>query len=227
MKPRIFYIHIPKCAGTTLYHIIEQQYLPSQIYTVPAVAWQMKDFESLRDDWDPEKKKRIKVVKGHMLYGWHTAFRDDFYTYITFLRHPVDRIASLYHFSRNSNGAHYLAQEAEKYSLAEFAAFDATELRNYMTHSIAGDLRVDRAILSKAYYHLANYFSFVGTVERFAEGVEKLSNMFGWRGWSGEALNVNPHDDVTEDARLAILKYNQLDFELYASVAEAVECGVW
>lgn len=223
MVPRIFYIHIPKCAGTTLHHIIEQQYEPEEIYTVPAVDWQEDCYNDLKDKWPAEKKKRIRVVKGHMLYGWHTAFGDDPFTYITFLRHPVDRIASLYHFSRNSNWAHYLAQEATTYSLAEFAALDATELRNYMTHSIAGDLGVDRAILSKAFHHLAHDFGFVGIVERFADGIEALSNKLGWRGWNGETLNVNPHNHATEDARRVILEHNQLDLELY----EAVRGGYW
>lgn len=221
MTPRIFFIHIPKCAGTTLHHIIEQQYAPEEIYTVPAVDWQEDCYNDLKDNWPKEKKNKIKVVKGHMLYGWHTAFGDNPYTYITFLRDPVDRIASLYHFSRNSNGAHYLAQEAEKYSLAKFATLDATELRDYMTHSIAGDLRTDRAILNKAFYHLDRHFSFVGIVESFAEEVEALCNKFGWRGWDGEALNINPHDNVTEDARLAILEHNRLDLELYETAKEA------
>jgi hypothetical protein len=233
MIPRIFFLHIPKCGGTTLHHLIEQQYEPQEIYTVPAVSWQEECYQGLKNKWAPDMKKRIRVVKGHMLYGWHTAFGDDPFTYITFLRHPVDRIASLYHFSRNSNGAHYLAEEAEKYSLAEFAALDVTELRNYMTHSIAGYLGVDRAILSKAFFNLGRDFSFMGIVERMASGIQVLRNQFGWSGRGVEALNVNPHDEVTEDARIAIEQHNQLDMELYEAVRsafwlyEAVRSAFW
>lgn len=229
MNPRIFFIHIPKCAGTTLHHIIEQQYEPEEIYTVPAVDWQEDCYYDLKDKWSSDMKKRIRVVKGHMLYGWHTAFGDDPFTYITFLRDPVDRIASLYHFSKNSNGAHYLAQEAEKYSLAEFAVLKHLELRNYMVRSVAGmpswagDLQLDTRVLELAFHHLARDFSFVGIIERFADGIEALSNKMGWRGWDGEALNVNPHNHVMEDARRVILEHNQLDLELY----EAVRSGFW
>ena len=223
MVPRIFYIHIPKCAGTTLHHIIEQQYEPEEIYTVPAVDWQEDCYNDLRDKWPAEKKKRIRVVKGHMLFGWNTAFLPDPSTYITFLRHPVERITSLYNFSRSSKG-HYLHDRAMRMKLHEFARLgDVPELSNYMTRSIAGIMPNKPIVLEWALANIISHFSFVGIVEKFDAGVNELQNLFGWRHVDYEPLNVTPkpkHRTIDDEkAWQAIIQNNRMDYKLYNLVS--------
>ena len=46
----------------------------------------------------------MQVFKGHMPFGIHKRLPQD-YTYITFLRDPIERVVSAYYFARNYPGA--------------------------------------------------------------------------------------------------------------------------
>src|SRR5437879_13316375 len=94
-REALIFLHIPKTAGTTLNRIIEWQYSPFAIFTmdpyrIRATAERLKRLpEGLR--------RRLRVVRGHMLYGLHECLRQGD-SYLTMLRDPVVRALAAYYF---------------------------------------------------------------------------------------------------------------------------------
>lgn len=213
MKARIFFLHIPKCAGTTLHAIIERNYEPEEIFTVPSVSWSDQNFRALRDEWPQEKKDKIKVVKGHMLYGWHEAFQGDEYTYITLLRKPIERVISYYMYVRSSTG-HYMHGNAQSMRLEEFVSSGVTiETSNHMTRHIACGLSWNA--LARAKKNLER-FSVVGFTESFDDGYRQMAQRFGWSIEPYKRLNTTPLKTGVGDETLEIIaEHNRLDIELY------------
>lgn len=208
--PRLFFLHIPKCAGSTLHAAFEREYPPEAIYTVPSVAWNDKNFASLRDEWSAERRAAIRVIKGHMNYGWHKAFGDDDYEYITLLRHPVERILSFYSYidDWHPDGGH------KGDGLAAFVE-RSPEAHNHATYMLSGGMGRDEAAFTVAWIHLTK--TVVGTVEHYARFEQALCDRYGWGGGPVERLNETPDRlrDIDETVEHYILRRNNYDLLLY------------
>jgi hypothetical protein len=103
----IIFLHVPKTAGTTINQILQRQYEPSQILYLGANAQaSIKDYQRLAE----EEKKKIRLVAGHTAFGFH-KYTPGSSTYFTFLREPVARVVSFYHYVKNSE-QHYLNNAA-------------------------------------------------------------------------------------------------------------------
>src|SRR5262245_16845682 len=91
----LIFLHIPKPAGTTVHHVLERQFAADEVYSLAGDSWASyrRDFQRLTL---PERKK-IRVIKGHMEFGLHELLPQPA-TYVTVLRHPVDRIMSYYYY---------------------------------------------------------------------------------------------------------------------------------
>src|SRR6187401_2983616 len=99
-RPQVLlFQHIPKTAGTSLRHALEVLYpAPERMY--------LYDRHDLDRAVDPhrfaelplEERAALRLVMGHFAFGIHDAVPGSS-RYVTMLRHPVDRVASLYfHF---------------------------------------------------------------------------------------------------------------------------------
>ena len=211
--PRVFFLHLPKCAGMTLHAVIERQYEPEEIYTVPSVSWNDRNYQALCDEWNQERKARLRIVKGHMAYGWHKAFGGEPYEYITLLRHPIERVLSLYSFINDWHTDYLFKQEG----LGVFIR-RAVEAHNDMTFWLSGGIGRGARAFIKAWHVLTQEICLVGTVETFDQTVDALAKRYGWEVTNYERQNVTPErrrDLSPRDAR-ALLQRNQYDLMLYA-----------
>ena len=224
----LLYLHIPKTAGTTLNRIIERQYNPFRIYTIEGrrVEWSLKHFRHLSE----RRRAALRVVKGHMSFGLH-EFVPRPATYITFLRHPVDRAMSAYYFAKGDPLTTFHRRIVrEKLDLLSFLnltpwnnnlqckAIAGLELSEYRPASIfrrtaqlgapAPDPNLDRYsnphTLEVAKANLLQAFSFVGLTERFAESLVLLRRMFGWKlsSYSSYRLSRNRPERDSFDLRV-------------------------
>ena len=221
----LIYPHIPKTAGTTMMHILKQNY-NSGFYRVLN--------QGNYRDWLREPlstRKATTCLQGHFTYGVHKPPSGP-YQYITFLRDPIERVISFYYYIRDKNN-HRLSKLFNKTSLAtiiESRRYAATS--NDMTRFIAGrnDIGINRPVgkmsprdLVLAKEHLYQ-FAAIGFVETFDEDLESFATQFGWTNIKYESELVHPSRptklDLSTDIVALIEKHNKQDLELYAYANE-------
>jgi len=209
--PRLFFLHIPKAAGMTLHAIINGQYDPEEIYTIPAVPWNDLNRQALADEWSQEDRARVRVVKGHMDHGWHNAFGDDQYEYTTILRHPVERVLSLYSFIGEWHDDWTHKQEG----IARFV-LQSKEAQNGMTHMLSGGMGRDAEAFRVAWDNLSQ-MPIVGTVQNFDRYLQELRQRYGWEAEPYELVNktADRTRDIMSGEERAILLHNIYDMMLY------------
>jgi Sulfotransferase family len=216
----LIFLHIPKTGGSTLYKILEHQYSPAQTVTLdtPKVA----GFKTL----SAAQRGRYRLIQGHLYFGLH-RFIPRASTYITLLRHPVERVLSFYYYAR-STPDHYLYPllAIERLDLKTLLARElSSELRNDQTRMLAGDEWEDlqrvvtRAALERAKANLRSHFRFVGLLEEFDASLLLLCRAFNWRLPSYIKENVTkekPDDPFLDvETRRLVEDANGLDLELY------------
>lgn len=216
----VLVVHVPKAAGTTLRWIIDRQYPQEHIYKVRHnIAADVEKFRTLTD----EKKRGARVVFGHFCFGLHESLaQEQPYTYITLLRDPAERVASLYYYARVGKAfdqgdqhvdAHYLYDAAHKMTLKEFATSGVTQTTdNAMVRQLCGldkftmkdghqqpydDMvipfgQVTRKHLSLAQQNIEQHFALVGFAEQFDESIRRLQALFAWRVPEYGKLNQTP-----------------------------------
>jgi len=254
----LLYLHVPKTAGTSLIDVIYRQHNDSTgsreeggwfcngVYYYPGEP----DFIRPCKPHHPYRivqpssilkalsRDDLRVVAGHFSFGLHTIV-DRPTTYATMLRHPVDRITSLYYhlkrWPRHEEHEPWLERVGlrpvgAEISLEQFIRdYPLRELDNDQTRRLAGQDpefgKCNRSLLDLAKSNIENHFSFVGITERFEESLLVAGDEFDWctQGQSCKEL-VNecrvPTSLIPSSAREAILERNTLDLELYSFANE-------
>jgi hypothetical protein len=232
----LLYLHIPKCGGTTLSSIIYDQvsaeayyeaekdpfdpgrYLfYSGVYFFPGAGFFKDQGLSLPDAVKRALgRKDLRAVVGHFSFGVHAHLAHPA-TYVTLLRHPLDRIVSL---------SRHVIHGGMSLSLEEFAeAPPWREVDNDQTRRVSGIAPAlgacTKRMLEQAKDNLRRRFSVVGVTERFDETLVVLKRAFGWtkdllyypKNAGPNSLSVGALAPATRDA---LLGWNELDLELYA-----------
>lgn len=221
----IFFLHIPKTAGTTLHHILMRQYLPAQQYS--------------DEFWDPEaatkfgqlpaeKKGDIRIVWGHFSFGLHklTPYSS---AYFTFLRDPVDRVLShyYYHLSRPDIFPLQAVMARENLTMHQvFARRKIEDIKNMQTRLLAGlpyhfpwDDYTE-AHLEMAKENLRKQINVIGLVEQFDYSLLLLQDAFNWPDVYYRRHNVTKkrtdRADVSPETIALIEEQEALDRQLYA-----------
>jgi hypothetical protein len=249
----LLFLHIPKAAGTTLNQMIayqvgraektvgEEGLFHSGVYYYPGRGLGggfLKDPQlSVPDNVVRALGRRdLCAVVGHFWFGIHRHVPSPM-DYVTLLRHPVDRIVSLYYHLRRYYPGY--SEENQKFfrermvrpvdlagmTLEEFIDSPPfREVDNDQTRRIAGEEPelggCTEALLEKAKENLRRHFSVAGVTERFDETLVLLKRTHGWaKGLLYYPKNTNPDRPPTETLpealREAIRRRNWLDDQLH------------
>lgn len=196
----IFFLHIPKTGGCTLHYQIFNQYLPSHNGTMSTgeFAW------------------------GHAtVYGLnhHCVYRN--YKRITFLRNPVDRVASEYRHWIRFDGNE---EQSKSHHLQPGNPIETAN--NIVCRLLSGLDPCDSSIsiekyLSEARKQLASFY-FVGITEKMNESIELLFSLFNWTvPEKVHAFDVsNNYETLSNDVLDKIRANNWADIELYEYALE-------
>lgn len=208
----LVFLHIPKCAGKTLKHIIYGQY-PYGLQTAPLVPFSPSNYNL---SIDADLRKHIRVLTGHFILGAEQPWLDPTVdkTYITMLREPFDRVMSAFYYARRHELVDGYWNER---SFKEFIINKGTG--NIMTECLSGD--PDNIELA-----LANLrkFDHVGIVEEFNRSVETLATALDWNVESLPKENATPDrpkvEDLSEEEVATLIAKNQNDIRLYQEAVQ-------
>ncbi|MFO0835083.1 MAG: hypothetical protein U0638_08945 [Phycisphaerales bacterium] len=236
----LYFLHIPKTAGTTLRTFLEDHFDAD----VVCPAWLTEELIDRPPSWF----RRYQLLCGH--YGWLALEMLDFRPRIaTMLREPEDWARSAYKHVLGMK-SHWLHEHCKDMSFEDFV-FDEhgqVELVNLQTRFLALDdlqrdffghnemaMKSPRALvdkysqeelLAKAMARLRR-IEFVGIVERFDDSLALLAHQMGWpRPRAFPKYNISPPSDRLDlghrgRARLAAL--TALDRDLYVCAKELFE----
>jgi Domain of unknown function (DUF4118)/Sulfotransferase family len=218
----VLFMHIPKTAGTAFREAIVGNYKQSQVaYLYPDPPGFLGCDLGLLP---LEQRARFRLLVGHFHYGLH-HFLPQQTTYVTIVRHPVQRVIS--HFR-------YLIEpqkgpgSASPSLLAELLERSTTiNLDNLMVRCFSGVVKgdvppghVNGQVYELALHNLRTSFKFVGYQERADEAYETLKVQFGWqRRGALEVVNRGGGaDERFESVRETIEHFNRWDCQLYAEI---------
>ena len=220
----VLFLHIPKAGGSTLGEYVYNQCRAQESYNDgqldSGVAYLdygfIKDSESTIPAHvvDLLGRRDLRAVIGHFWFGLHEHVKQPS-RYITILRDPVERVVSLYYFTKLQHTM----------SLEEFARNPPfREVDNDQTRRIAGVNppvgECTQSTLETARENLRRYFAVVGTTERMTEVLAHLRTKLGWnRDVVSVRRNVNAdrpaRGSLTQEAIKAVRERNELDYELW------------
>ena len=244
MDNGIYYLHIQKTGGTSFISFLDSHFAPESICPAQLLP---ELFQS-----PPEDMSHFSLYRGHLWYGLNSYLHRNL-NCITLLRDPVQRTVSYYsHVKRDENSYRHREVVDGNWSILDFVRDQQTnwDTTNSQTLFLTVDLdysklaadpvgygqavvkryaarREDRALLDLAKKRLEQ-FMFVGITERMQESIELFSWQMGWDpGTPAPSLNISSNrpseDELTLEAREAIMAINPLDQELYAWARQRFE----
>ena len=218
----IYFMHIPKTAGSTFRAILEVNFGKAAIQ-------KLYSREKMDAFLEQGCKKRTEVVAGHLSQDVIASFPTEG-RIVTFLRDPVARVLSHYnHLSNSPDPSHRKLIEAHP-TLASFATHPWGS--NLQTQYVAGkdiDVRTNpEEALSAARRNLSD-MAVVGLAERFDESLLLFKHRLeGFRKTAYRSENVRSYRraEIAEADRAAIVDANASDLALYRYAVERFEADL-
>ncbi len=218
----VIFLHIPRTGGTTMHRIIERHYSPEEIYSFgPDAHGSLRELKSL----SAKRRSQIRMLKGHLPYGVHTLLSGST-TYFTFLRDPIERAISVYHYIKRipKHPMHgHLVRCGTMKAFFESGMIRMTD--NGQTRMLSGVWdevpfgATTQEMLEHACRNLKDRFSMVGLTSHFDETLLLLRHVFDWQDICYVRENVTQGRPFREDLDLEVLSFleelNALDHVLY------------
>ncbi len=118
-EPLLYFLHIPKTAGGTLIHALDNYFDQRDIFP-PMVLSELLLHEAM-----PNHFERYRFVRGHFDYATTGLFTRPA-KIITMLRNPIERTLSHFEHSRRDPNARYWAHSGELDNKTDLASFVTT-----------------------------------------------------------------------------------------------------
>lgn len=206
-------VHIPKTAGTSFRNTLKAVYGEQQVARLD-ITLEKEDIRLNEQPWQGRRLPRtVQVVHGHFSPTlFYKYFRTSEASFITWLRHPVERVLSNYYYlvkrlqeelQEEKKGLNILSKLQR--SLEEYAAAPINQ--NRMAKFLTGKPLSD--------------FSFVGIQDHYGEDLQYLAEHLGWQHAPHFQHNVTGKKyDLSPALRTQIAAWNEEDMHLYEQALE-------
>ncbi|KAL6074886.1 hypothetical protein QOT17_003959 [Balamuthia mandrillaris] len=191
----VYFLHIEKCGGSTVWEFVRRNMRPRSVnlrFREQTGGFRMGWNDAVSLAQQPgmlEQAQKLfasyNVIVGHYVFGIHEVTPQRPYFYCTLLRDPFDRLISQYNFWRKLYGDKHGKDLVD--FMTNTTLRSARHKDNLQTRVLCGReaYQVPRGNLTYnhlhcAMRHLRDFFTVVGTVERYAETLQLLSAHFGW-----------------------------------------------
>tara|TARA_R110002049_G_scaffold142673_3_gene304565 strand:- start:3281 stop:4045 length:765 start_codon:yes stop_codon:yes gene_type:complete len=228
MRSVILHYHLFKNAGTSLDESFKANFEPDQ--------WVTKEFPSEAHKNQKLLHSWIAESDNARCFSSHTAqlpppkIEGVRIFPVIFLRHPIDRVASVYAFERRQGSDTYGSELARRTDLSQYvearlARLHDYQCRNFHVHRFAAMFpRAPGSVLERAQKAVLN-LPFVGVVSRFDQSLQRLESALRAFGFSEIALkstqkNVSRDIDMTMDERIEEIR-EKMSPETYRALIEA------
>lgn len=217
---QLYFIHVPKCAGTTFINIVDQH------FTIGEILPTHYDLKKLETEISNEQLAGYRFLRGHIPYDTLIPRLPALPRMITFLRDPVAQFISYFQMrQRVPDPLVGIQSTLAGLSLEELLEHELMlRFANNATVSIGGRLpaqaskdRIPNLELAK---ERLKTFDFVGITERFNDSLDLFSYIFNFYPISAyETLNVSPdrekRQEISPDLMARIAEVQKYDIELY------------
>lgn len=220
-KENIFYLHIPKCGGTSLNRALQNCYFnwslsdTNNILNLDAPAsWEAIEkgqdlvlYPDTVDDYRVMKfreelllyymsQRHIRFISGHFPFSSkaYESFSNR-YAFITLLRNPVDRWVSSYFYNRNRQSHRYRKIEMgiEEYLESEYGRSQGYEYAKFLSGMDEGGKYMTIEAVNRAKENL-HKFKLVGFLEDMTDFSAQFKAVFG-RDLNIGILNKKPKSE--------------------------------
>jgi Sulfotransferase family len=227
-EEQLYFIHVPKCAGTSFISLIDERYVIDEI--IPTHY----DVNMLINQITDEQLAGYRFIRGHLHYNLVVPRLRKHPRTITFLREPVVRFISNFSMrQRVSDPLHGLQSTLQSLTLEEF--LERKDLMNVFANratQLIGGTTIDQngsevLNLDLAKKRLAE-MDFVGIVEHYNDSLALFCYIFDFPPvQGGRVMNVSPDREKRSEISQAILKKvaetEWADIELYKFGRELFE----
>jgi hypothetical protein len=190
----VFFVHVPKNAGSTMQDILGRQYRGERSFTTAAHEYKVRGSLDQLRGMDAVEREGLDIVKGHCVLAVEGLIKGP-KKFITFLRDPFQQFKSHYYYVRRAHWNPRHEEVRRMNGLAEFLDHQVEhEQDNMQTRHLSGELdamiseviggkatvRADEGLFNKAMGWLQR-MDHVGLTEHFDETLIMMRNGLGWR----------------------------------------------
>jgi hypothetical protein len=143
----IYFLHIPKTAGTTLLQFVASRVLPDRLITTYGGELAVYSPDQAFVAKAQARSDPQTLIYGHYGFGVHLLLEDSMPRYVTFLRNPASRILSFFaHQAREPHARLYSAIGKGLTLKTAISEHLAPEVNNYVTRILSTDLTLVEAL---------------------------------------------------------------------------------
>ena len=224
---KTLFLHMPKCAGSSMRKILKQKFKENYVKDYQSFYKSPKEEQNrliLKYIESPKKVKKNSFVFGHFYpvkYLGKNNLKKKEFRLITFLRDPLERLASHYSFWTYSKKDHYLWRKMnnENWTFKEFCL--SNEMKNFYSQYLI------HVPISK--------FDFVGTQENIKQDWERLCKFLEIEFVELPKINETPNQIIRNllkktpkqlikklslQDKQEIEEFHSLDIELYKKIRD-------
>jgi len=209
----IVYLHIPKAAGNSSIKPIKEKFKSNL-----SIKWNEIEFSWSKFIEEQKSTNKYQFVSGHIHDKQIDLLKQSEINYylISFLRHPIKRIMSLYAYNTMES-----TPDSKKFK-EKFVSFEDFAFNGVPPNSMSRQLFRGCLSSTEGISKLYTKYNFIGLTEQFNFSMLLLSKILGFDFYNYKKLNVSKYN--TTEMTLSFSLYKELemrhsiDLEIYNKV---------